>query len=91
MFEGSFKAIHVDDHNYLMHLIRYIHRNPINAQMVKELREWPYSNYLEWISERNGMLVDREFIKAYFATPSAYENFINDVDNKNIKKYLFTD
>lgn len=38
--------------------------------------EWTYSNYLEWVEQRNGTLVDHAFIHQYFPTPKDYEAFV---------------
>jgi len=46
LFEGPFKAIHVDQDRYLLHLCRYIHANPVKHGLVSDLEQWPYSNYL---------------------------------------------
>jgi hypothetical protein len=40
---------------------------------------WPYSNYLEWIDKRLGTLVDRQLGRDYFATPQAYEAFVEEL------------
>ncbi len=76
LFEGPFRAVHVTEEVYLVHLCRYVHRNPLNAGLVMDLHDWPYSNYLEWIEERNGTLVDREFVRGHFPTPAAYAQFV---------------
>jgi REP element-mobilizing transposase RayT len=47
LFEGNFKAILVDNTDYLLHICRYIHRNPMEAGMVNHPSEWKFSNYLE--------------------------------------------
>ncbi len=39
---------------------------------------WPYSNYLEWIGERSGQLVDKEFIEARFPRSGQYEQYVED-------------
>ena len=59
LFEGPFKAIHVDRESYLLHLCRYIHANPVRHGLVSDLERWPYSNYLEWIGARDGELGNR--------------------------------
>ena len=59
-----------------MHLCRYIHANPVKDGLVADPADWPYSNYLEWIGERNGMLVDRDFIRAQFSDASSYKDFV---------------
>src|SRR6266403_698935 len=34
VFQGRFRAIHVDGDPYLLHLSRYIHLNPLSAHLV---------------------------------------------------------
>jgi len=78
LFEGPYKAIHVDQDRYLLHLCRYIHANPVKHGLVPDLEQWPYSNYLEWIGARNGKLVDRVFVRGYFPVTGIYRQFILD-------------
>ena len=40
--------------NHLLQLCRYIHSNPVKDGLVADPADWPYSNYLDWIGERNG-------------------------------------
>jgi len=35
LFRGRYKAILVGEDNYLKQLVRYIHKNPVRANMVK--------------------------------------------------------
>jgi putative transposase len=94
LFEGPFKAIKVDRTEYLLHLCRYIHRNPLDANMVVKPEQWDYSNYAEFIGKRNGALVDREFVKINFGTYEAYEDFVMNYvppekTQKELRHYLF--
>ncbi len=72
LFESYYKVITVQTESYLLTVSRYIHANPIKHGIVNDLRDWPYSNYLEWIGERSGTLVDREFVRLYYPTPEDY-------------------
>lgn len=74
LFEGPYRAIHVDEESYLTHLCRYIHRNPIEAGLVEELEVWPWSNYLEWIGKRNGTLYNETFVKTHFRSRKNIRN-----------------
>lgn len=76
LFEGNYRAIAVDDDTYLLHLCSYINANPVIHGMVADPADWPYSNYLEWIGEREGTLVDRDFVRARFPTPGSYQAFV---------------
>ena len=44
--------------------------------LVGGVADWPYSNYLGWVGEQDGTLVDREFVQAHFATPKDYRAFV---------------
>jgi len=76
LFEGRAKSILVDTDEYVLHLCRYIHLNPVKAGLVAYPGEWPYSNYLEWVEQRDGTLVDRVFVRGYFPTATDYEAFV---------------
>ena len=76
LFEDNYKVIHVQSEAHLLNLCGYIHSNPVKDGFVTQLEDWPYSNYLEWIGERNGTLVDRDFIAEHFGTPAAYRDHI---------------
>ena len=94
LFEGPFQAIMVESEKYLLHLCRYIHRNPVEADMVKNPEQWHYSNYLEFIGKRNGTLVDREFVRENFGSPEEYRDFVMNYfpskkEEKEFRRYLF--
>jgi putative transposase len=76
LFEGRFRAKHIQTKSHLLHLCRYIHGNPVKDGMVADPADWPYSNYLEWIGEREGMLVDRDFIENQFSNAEEYRKFL---------------
>jgi REP element-mobilizing transposase RayT len=78
LFEGNYRVIHVQSESHLLHLCRYIHANPVKDGFVPDIEGWIYSNYLEWIGERDGTLVDREFVKMYFESPDEYQRFVQD-------------
>lgn len=96
LFEGPYKAIYVDKDPYLLHLCRYIHRNPLEAGIVVKPEQWEYSNYAEFIGKRNGTLIDREFVKTNFGSAENYEDFVlnyipPEKTQKELRHYLFWD
>lgn len=78
LFERRFNAKPVQTESYLLRLCRYIHSNPVKDGLVDNPAGWPWSNYLEWIGERNGSLVDREFIQEHFENTQDYKHFLFD-------------
>lgn len=49
LFKGRFHAILIDDENYLTHLSRYIHLNPLKAGMVSKTEFYRWSSYQAYI------------------------------------------
>lgn len=78
LFEGRFKHRRVNDEPYLLNICRYIHANPVLHGIVDDPAMWQFSNYLEWIEQRPGELVDRAFVNGYFDSPAAYERYVLD-------------
>jgi putative transposase len=78
IFEGPYKVKIVDNQAYLLHLCRYIHANPVKHGIAPEITDWPYSNYLDWIGERPGTLLDRQFIAYHFPCPGEYKVFVKE-------------
>jgi len=78
LFEERFRAIHIDDENYLMHLCRYIHLNPVRAGLVDVIEGWEFSDYLEWIGARQTRFADPLIIHANFPSPNDYVQFVSD-------------
>ncbi len=94
LFEGRFRHVHIDREEYLIHLCRYIHMNPVKAALVTRPEEWLYSNYLEWIDRRAGTLIDNAFVRARFQTAEAYQQFVVDYradmrSREKINKYIW--
>jgi putative transposase len=88
LFEGRFRHVLVACDEYAVHLCRYVHWNPVAARLVSSPGEWPYSNYLEWIDERRGTLVDREFVRQYFRIPAAYRAFVLDDPTAAVRQQI---
>jgi len=50
LFRGRYKSILVDGDSYLLELVRYIHRNPLEAGLVKELNKYAWSSHKGYLS-----------------------------------------
>jgi len=94
LFEGRFRHARVDRWDYLIHLCRYIHCNPVKADLVTLAEDWPHSNYREWVGLRDGALKDEQFIRDHFPTQGEYRDFVQDVEDEprgreKIKQYVW--
>jgi len=93
LFQGQFQAKPIETYSHLFNLCVYIHANPVKDGLVALPEDWIYSNYLEWLGQRNGSLVDREFIQEYFGSPSEYQKLVMEYIKTrylpdDVRKYL---
>ena len=51
LFRGRYKSILVDADNYVLQLVRYIHRNPLKAGLVKRLDQYVWSSHKGYLSK----------------------------------------
>lgn len=81
LFEYTFKAKYIESDEKLLHVMRYIHLNPLIAGLVDAIELWPWSSYLETIGKRSETFCHPEIILNYFLKQnpvSAYEAFVRD-------------
>ena len=76
LFQGAFQAKHVDENNYLVHLSRYIHLNPVLGGLVERPEDWEFSSYREYIGMRDGTLPQPEIVLTQFPSAEAYREFV---------------
>ena len=50
LFRGRYKSILVSDDAYLLQLVRYIHKNPVKAEVVENMQKYPWSSYRGYLS-----------------------------------------
>jgi REP element-mobilizing transposase RayT len=51
VFQGRYKAILVDSDSYLLQLVRYIHMNPVRANLVDDPAAWAWSSHRAYLGE----------------------------------------
>jgi REP element-mobilizing transposase RayT len=51
LFQDRFRSERVDTDEYLLCVIRYIHRNPVKAGIVKKCSDWKWSSYLGYYGQ----------------------------------------
>lgn len=80
LFQGLFKAVHIDNDEQLIHVSRYIHLNPVTSFLVRaeELVEYEWSSYPEYLKPGSSDLVDKKLIMSFFSNSNKYEQFVLD-------------
>lgn len=68
LFQGRYKAAFIDSDNYLIHVSRYIHLNPLDLLKRSNLFNYPYSSYPNFVGTKRAIWLKPEFILKYFDT-----------------------
>jgi len=90
LFQGIYKGILVESDDYLLHLSRYIHLNPVKnrSDLSKKGLVNQYTSYGDYVGGRKSGWVMPEFILMFFAKmdkaslyeANSYELFVRDLD-----------
>ena len=59
LFRGRYKAILVQEDEYLTHLIRYIHLNPIQANLTQDLLRYPHTSHKDYLKGKDLHIKDK--------------------------------
>lgn len=79
LFQGAFKAVHVETDEQLLHLSRYIHLNPLVSFVVKDEDFLSYRwSSLMMYSQRRKEMISPEPVLGHFKTRNDYIQFVLD-------------
>lgn len=80
LFQGLFKAVHIDSDEQLMHVSRYIHLNPVSSFLIEadELESYQWSSYPEYMDKSPNNIISKEIILDMFGSKEKYRQFVLD-------------
>jgi putative transposase len=93
LFRGRYKAVLVEEDSHLLELLRYIHRNPLEAGMIKNINDYHWSSHQGYLSHtKEWRWLHREFLLKMFAKSQkkaqrSYLEFINQNDSEEIEQF----
>lgn len=96
VFQGRYKSIIVDENSYSLILSVYIHLNPVRAGIASNIKEYPWSSFLDYIGRREPLnrldatlilsQLDNDLIRAR----KKYERFVlENIDMKSPLENLY--
>jgi REP element-mobilizing transposase RayT len=83
LFRGRYKAILLEGDSYLLELVRYVHRNPLEAGSVKVLDKYQWSSHQGYLSDtKKWNWLYKDFILSLFSNEKAvsrktYKGFVS--------------
>ena len=86
VFESRYKSCLVKEDAYFLQTSRYIHLNPVKAQMTNYPEDYPWSSYQTMIGFSDDRITEKRKTLAYFPKNSIfrYREFVEDIGHKYI-------
>jgi len=83
LFQGRYKAVLVDGDSYLLELVRYIHLNPVRANMVETPEKYPWSGHRAYLGEETLPWLSTDWVLGQFGDSldkarTGYRKFVQD-------------
>jgi len=82
LFKGRYKSIVVESDSYALELVRYIHRNPLEAGLVENIEKYQWSSHKGYLSDaKKWKWLHKDYILKMFSGSKAesirlYRNFV---------------
>ena len=93
LFRGRYKAVLVEADIHLLEVLRYIHRNPIQAGLVTKLDNYPWSSHHGFISRaKKWEWLQKDFLLSMLSEKktnyrSAYLDFVSQGAPESIERF----
>ena len=94
LFRGRYKSILIEEQKYLLELIRYIHKNPINSNMENKLGQYKWCSHRGYIkmAEKENFLITEHVLSKFDKNEKVAQKqlvkFINKKVSEDLRKKL---
>ena len=76
LLQGTFKSVHVESEERLIHLSRYIHLNPVVSGICKMPEDYSWSSFIEY--QAGEALCSTNLVLDLFPSKEKYKEFTDD-------------
>jgi len=95
LFQDVYKAVMIENEMQLLHLSRYIHRNPLGLESGKDEHQRLFTSLPEYLGQRKTSWIEIETIWSYFSKvdpKNSYFSFVQQTDERErIENLLLED
>jgi REP element-mobilizing transposase RayT len=94
LFRGRYKAVLVEEDSHLLELLRYIHRNPVEACIVSELDAYKWCSHRGYLThERTCQWLHSDPLLNMFSPTRekafrVYLSFVNQQDSEEVQQFF---
>ncbi|NMA68227.1 MAG: transposase [Desulfitobacterium sp.] len=91
LFQERFRSEVVDNERYFLTVLRYIHQNPIKAQIITNIDEYPWSSYHQYLKDSlhiDSHNIDKKFVLTLFSSErknalKSFREFHQEINDDN--------
>ncbi len=96
LFQGKYKNILVEHEPQLIHLTKYIHRNPLAFLPKNKLANYPHSSYTHYLNQKTHKWLSSNEILSFFSQKHPqlnYQHFVEETadDHEHLTDLLLED
>jgi putative transposase len=81
LVQGRYKATTLEKDSYLLQVARYIHLDPVLAQLAPTAQEYTWSSMKEYYGSAVESICNKRLVLSYYSSPKSYTAFVNDSAN----------
>lgn len=82
VYRNRYQSQFITDIDYLKKCIKYIHMNPVKANIVNDASQYRYSSYHQYIKNSNSKIIDIDLIKTIFKSEHYLQKFLKLKDEE---------
>jgi hypothetical protein len=92
LFKGRYKSILVHDDSHLLQLVRYVHKNPVKAGIVEDIKDYEFSSYKGYLSyAKKWDWLHKDHILSMISSKQknklrAFIEFMNEEESEEVRK-----
>ena len=76
LFQGPAKSKLIVSDAHLMRSLAYIHTNPVRASLVRNVRDWEYSDYASWSGDSDAHFASKLLRDSLTENGKSYQEFV---------------
>ncbi|WP_346897506.1 transposase [Clostridium sp. UBA7503] len=81
LFQGRYRSELIQEDKYILEVSRYIHLNPLRANMVTNAQDYKWSSYSTYLGLSKEKIINTERILSYFGEINARKLYKLFIDN----------
>ena len=78
LMQGRFRAAGIDNESLFIHLVRYIHLNPVVSGLTQDLTSYRWSSYGDYLGQPAELPSSKSKVLSYFPSVGAFKGFHED-------------